>query len=83
MAMEIQKLMDERKEEGLEQGRVEGLGQGAAAIALSLLQQKFGVVPQDARAQIEGASSSEIAELATAIRDAESLDDLLENGGLN
>ena len=91
MVVEIREMMKEReakgralgRAEGLEQGLARGQGQGAAAVALSLMQKKFGTVPRTVRAQVEGASVSELTELATAIQDAESLDELLRNGGLH
>ncbi|MCP4676122.1 MAG: hypothetical protein GY854_11570 [Deltaproteobacteria bacterium] len=75
------KWIDEGLAKGRELGREEGLEQGLrrgrAAVLLTLLEEKFGVLPEDVRSRVEAGSDAQLGEWSRRILSASQLGDVL------
>jgi predicted transposase/invertase (TIGR01784 family) len=67
----------EGRAEGHAEGKAEGRAQGKAALLLTLLAQRFGPVPLQARATVEAASEVDLDRWTRGVLTASSLDELL------
>ncbi|MCP4679520.1 MAG: transposase, partial [Deltaproteobacteria bacterium] len=65
------------REEGLEQGLEQGLRRGRAAVLLTQLEEKFGVLPDDVLSRVEAGSDAQLQEWSKLILTASQLSDVL------
>ncbi len=71
-------------EKGLQQGRQEGRQQGRqegeAALLQSLLARRFGALPDSVRIRLDGATVEQLESWAIKVLDAQSLDEIFDQG---
>jgi hypothetical protein len=72
-----EQLIEQGRQEGRDVGRQEGLLLGKAQVLLKLMRLKFGVVPEEVVARVEGASEAELEAWTERILTAETLEALL------
>ena len=84
MAGVIQRARDEGirqgLDEGIRQGRDEGIRQGRAEVLAWQLRRRFGLLPPDIVARLHKASAAELETWAENVLDAETLDEVFDNG---
>jgi len=66
------------REEGLQQGREEGIVVGQINLIQRLLERKFGELPTEIKESLHGLSPARLEDLSLAMLDFASLDDLIE-----